>query len=384
MTIQWPTNTAGMNYTQTDELSMDRRRKWDNIEDERWEVEREREKWRRKGESGRKTSGESWNGRWRERERERERDGRRERERETECQKIPLLTTLNAKDIIKQSLVGGRWTKRCHKITTSLKIISSQFLVVAALSTDPSTQAKRLRWPDTNHIIAEKFDKKKKKDRVFPEILTETLHQPKKGNFSCTSNPCWSKLFAINCICCWYAHSNSFIFSHLNILTIVLVFQWGLFIKMATACESQRWGTLADLRPGQGHGDQWIDCVGGMSAESSSCPTNIFHCRSLCQWSLNVDTKYAALFLWGAWLEKQARNRQKQAEATEGYLSSELGKLSMSIEIIDLDCGSGHCSFEHHEQRELFLVLSAVLHFTSFPFSFFSFSLLYSSIAQTL
>ena len=35
---------------------------------------------------------------------------------------------------------------------------------------------------------------------------------------------------------------------------------------MATGCESQRWGTLAYPRPGRGHGDEWIDCVGSMRA----------------------------------------------------------------------------------------------------------------------
>ena len=65
--------------------------------------------------------------------------------------------------------------------------------------------------------------------------------------------------------------------------------------------------------------------------------------------------------------ERGLKNRQN--------LSSELGKLSsMSVQIIDLDCGSGHRSFE------LFLVLSAaaVQHFTSFAF----FLLLYFSPLQ--
>ena len=53
------------------------------------------------------------------------------------------------------------------------------------------------------------------------------------------------------------------------------------------------------------------------------------HCRSLCQWSLDMDTKCALFFLWGTWLEKQA-------ETTEGYLSSELGVACRS-QIIDLD-----------------------------------------------
>ena len=54
---------------------------------------------------------------------------------------------------------------------------------------------------------------------------------------------------------------------------------------------------------------------------------------------------------------------EKQAETTNDYLSSELGKLR---QIIDLDRGSGTHSLAH------FLVSSAVLHFTSFPFFFLS------------
>ena len=95
--------------------------------------------------------------------------------------------------------------------------------------------------------------------------------------------------------------------------------QWGLFIKMATGCENRRWETLSDPRPGRGHNDQWIDCVGSMSADSS-CPTIIFHCRSL---SLDVDTKMLHHFC----KERGLKNRQKPL----GYLSSELRKLSMLI-----------------------------------------------------
>ena len=96
---------------------------------------------------------------------------------------------------------------------------------------------------------------------------------------------------------------------------------------MATGCESQRWGTLADPRPGRGHGDE-IDCVGSMSAEPpASCPTIIFHCRSLPVIPRCGHQICSVLFLWGTWLKKQA-------ETTEGYLSSELG---MSRSITDWD-----------------------------------------------
>ena len=53
------------------------------------------------------------------------------------------------------------------------------------------------------------------------------------------------------------------------------------------------------------------------------------HSRSLWQWSLDMDTKWAPFFLWGTWLEKQA-------ETTKGYLSSEPGAGCRS-QFIDLD-----------------------------------------------
>ena len=53
-------------------------------------------------------------------------------------------------------------------------------------------------------------------------------------------------------------------------------------------------------------------------------------------------------------------------------------------QIIDLDRGSGHrsCTCTVNPKNFFFVVVSAVLHSTSFPFSFFF--LLYSSVAQTL
>ena len=73
---------------------------------------------------------------------------------------------------------------------------------------------------------------------------------------------------------------------------------------------------------------------------------------------------------------------EKQAETTEGYLSSELG-VAYRSQIIDLDRyrGSGHrsCTCTINPQNFFCFVLSAVLHFTSFPFFF----LLCSSVACT-
>ena len=82
------------------------------------------------------------------------------------------------------------------------------------------------------------------------------------------------------------------------------------------------------------------------------------------------------VFLWETWLEKQA-------ETTKGYLSSKLG---MSRSIRDHRSRSrvqASFLYMHCEPQELFfVVVSAVLHFMSFPFLFFF--LLYSSVAQTL
>ena len=108
-------------------------------------------------------------------------------------------------------------------------------------------------------------------------------------------------------------------------------------------------------------------CVGSMSAESSSCPTIIFHCRSLPVIPRCGHQMCSVIFLWRTWLEKQA-------ETTEGYLSSELG-MSRSIKD-DRSRSRVRASFlyMHCEPQELFfvVVVSAVLHFTSFPFFFVS------------
>ena len=57
--------------------------------------------------------------------------------------------------------------------------------------------------------------------------------------------------------------------------------KWGLFIKMATGCESQRWGTLADPPPGRGPGDQWIDCVFWLACSSRNFVQHKLDCPSL-------------------------------------------------------------------------------------------------------
>ena len=114
--------------------------------------------------------------------------------------------------------------------------------------------------------------------------------------------------------------------------------EWGLFIKMATGCESQRWGTLADPQPGRGHGDEWIDCVGSLSAS----PRPVDDCLLLPK-SVPVIPHYGhqmrSIFLWETWLEKQA-------ETTKGYLSSELAAWHVAIDhrsSISI-VGSGHRS----------------------------------------
>ena len=152
--------------------------------------------------------------------------------------------------------------------------------------------------------------------------------------------------------------------------------EWGLFIKMATGCESQRWGTLVDPRPGRGHGDEWIDCVGSISAESSSCPTIIFHCRSLPVIPRCGHQMCSVLFLWGTWLEKQA-------ETTEGCLSSELGMSRSLTDHRSRSRGSGHrsCTCTANPKNS-FLLLCQPFYISRV--SLFFFLLLYSNVAQTL
>ena len=93
-----------------------------------------------------------------------------------------------------------------------------------------------------------------------------------------------------------------------------------------------------------------------------------------------MDTKCAPFFLWGTWLEKQA-------ETTEGYLSSELGVACRS-QIIDLDRyrGSGHRSGTCTVNPQNFFVLFCQLFYISRVslFSFFFFSSVVALHAQTL
>ena len=119
-------------------------------------------------------------------------------------------------------------------------------------------------------------------------------------------------------------------------------------------------------------------CVGSMNAESSSCPT-IISCSSLSK-SVPMISRYGhqmcSVLLWGTWLEKQA-------ETTEGYLSSELGAACRS-QIIDLDRyrGSGHRSWKCTvNPQNFFFVLFCQPFYISREFPFF---LLCSSVAQTL
>ena len=92
--------------------------------------------------------------------------------------------------------------------------------------------------------------------------------------------------------------------------------------------------------------------------------TIIFYCRSLCQWSLGMDTKCAP-----SSCGRRGLNRQKPLRVI--FLPS-LACRDRS-QIIDLDRGSGHrsCTCTVYPKNFFFVVVSAVLHFTSSPFSFF-------------
>ena len=94
-----------------------------------------------------------------------------------------------------------------------------------------------------------------------------------------------------------------------------------------------------------------------------------------------MDTKCAPFFLWGTWLEKQA-------ETTEGFLSSELGVACRSqINDPDRYRGSGHrsCTVCTVNPQNFFLfcfVSRATFH--EFPFFSFFFSSVVALHAQTL
>ena len=135
---------------------------------------------------------------------------------------------------------------------------------------------------------------------------------------------------------------------------------------MATGCERQRWGTLADPRPGRGHGDEWIDMcrqhergVLLLSDDYLSLSSRSLPVIPRCGHQLR-----SVLFLWRTWLEKQA-------ETTEGYLSSELG---MSRSIKDHRSRSrvrASFLYMHCEPQELFCCCCCCVSrstFHKFPF----------------
>ena len=143
--------------------------------------------------------------------------------------------------------------------------------------------------------------------------------------------------------------------------------QWGLFIKMATGCESRRWGTLSDQRPGRGHSDQWL------------CRQHERRVRPARQLSFTAEVCANDPSMWtpnilrSFYEERGLNNRQN--------LSSELGRLACRYRSSILIAGPGIVLlYMYSEPRELSLVLSAVQHFTSF--AFLSFFFLYFSPLQ--
>ena len=141
---------------------------------------------------------------------------------------------------------------------------------------------------------------------------------------------------------------------------------------MATGCESRRWGTLADLRPGRGHGDQWDWLCRQHERRVLVLPDD---CLSLSKSEPVIrrcgNQICSVLFVRNvAW--KTGRNHWG--------LSFFRDRSSISIAGPGIVLLRVYC-----EPRKLFLVLSPAAHFTSFPFLFFFFSFsLYSSVAQTL
>ena len=146
---------------------------------------------------------------------------------------------------------------------------------------------------------------------------------------------------------------------------------------MATGCESQRWGTLADPRPGRGHGDEWIVCVGSIR-RASPHPVDDYLLLSK---SVPVIPRYGhqicSVFLWETWLKKRA-------ETTEGYLPSELGMSRLITDHRSLSRVRASFLYMHCEPKNFFCSCCCVSRSTFHEFPFFCFFLLYSSVAQTL
>ena len=108
----------------------------------------------------------------------------------------------------------------------------------------------------------------------------------------------------------------------LNFCVQTAAVKWGLFIKMATGCESQRWGTLAD------RGRAGVTEMSGSTVSAASAPVLALSMNYLLlSKTVPVIPRYGhqmcSVFLWKTWLEKQA-------ETAKGYFSSELG-MSRSI-----------------------------------------------------
>ena len=151
--------------------------------------------------------------------------------------------------------------------------------------------------------------------------------------------------------------------------------QWGLSIKMATGCESQRWGTLADPWPGRGHGDEWIDCVGSMRA--SPHPVDGYLLLSK---SVPVIPRYGHQMCSVFCGRRGLKNGQKPLK--DIFLPS-LACRDRS-QLNDLDRGSGHRSCTCTVNPKNFFLLLLCQPFYISRVSLFLFFLLYSSVAQTL
>ena len=134
---------------------------------------------------------------------------------------------------------------------------------------------------------------------------------------------------------------------------------------MATGCESQRWGTLADPRPGRGHGDEWIDCV-------SPHPVDDYLLLSK---SVPVIPRHGHLMCSVFCGRRGLKNGQKPLSLKVIFLPS-LACRDRS-QIIDLHRGSGHRSCSCTVNPENFF-------FCCCRVSLFPLFLLYSSVAQTL
>ena len=144
---------------------------------------------------------------------------------------------------------------------------------------------------------------------------------------------------------------------------------------MATGCESRRGGHSQTPRPGRGHGDEWIDCVGSMNAS----PRPVDDCLLLSK-SVPVIPRYGTKCAPSSCGRRGLKKRQKPLRVI--FLPT-LACRDRS-QIIDLDRGSGHRSCTCTVNPKNFFLMLVCQPFYISRVSLFLFFSPDSSVAQTL